>query len=522
MYHYLSYSTVRRWSPLPLNGANHVRSEKPVFFNKPGAHRPANVPDHEPPNGYICYRCGEKGHWIQMCPTNDDPEYDNRRRVKRTTGIPRSFLTTVDKSVALSQSGGDDEAKRPAGIMVNADGDFVIARPDKASWEKYQAKAKSSAAAAKGEAAEEKELREKGLECPADKRMFIEPMKTPCCGKTYCNDCITNALIESDFVCPACKAEGVLIDDLKPDDEVTEKIKEHLQEKEKEKEEEAAKSPSPAPKSPSAAPATPAEASSAAADTQSAAGKGEEKATQSPKDGSVSPASKQAVSAASPATDQPSQADSVTTSTNTQGSSATDLTSASEGTGSQQPASKKRPADELLENPKIPKAPKAMQQQMQQEEQAAMQQQFMNGPNGMMGMGNMPNMMPFGGMNPMGMGMPNMGMPMGMPMMNPMMNGPMNGGFPPMNGNPMFNGMMPMMNGGMNPNMGGGHMGRGMNGGGMNNNNFQQRNQNFNQGYNQFNQNAGPEDDAYFRKPVNPHRHQNRQKRVRPSDYREL
>ncbi len=30
------------------------------------------------------------------------------------------------------------------------------------------------------------------------------------------------------------------------------------------------------------------------------------------------------------------------------------------------------------------------------------------------------------------------------------------------------------------------------------------------------------ENDAYFRKPVNPHRHQARQRRVRPSDYREL
>jgi protein MPE1 len=30
------------------------------------------------------------------------------------------------------------------------------------------------------------------------------------------------------------------------------------------------------------------------------------------------------------------------------------------------------------------------------------------------------------------------------------------------------------------------------------------------------------EDNAYFRKPVNPHRHQGRQRRIRPSDYREL
>ncbi|KAK8081926.1 RING finger protein [Apiospora saccharicola] len=30
------------------------------------------------------------------------------------------------------------------------------------------------------------------------------------------------------------------------------------------------------------------------------------------------------------------------------------------------------------------------------------------------------------------------------------------------------------------------------------------------------------DEDAYFRKPVNPGRHQNRQRRNRPSDYREL
>jgi len=37
-----------------------------------------------------------------------------------------------------------------------------------------------------------------------------------------------------------------------------------------------------------------------------------------------------------------------------------------------------------------------------------------------------------------------------------------------------------------------------------------------------FGQGAGADEDAYFRKPVNPHRHQNKQRRVRPSDYREL
>ena len=73
--------------------------------------------------------------------------------------------------------------------MVNADGDFVIAKPDKAAWELYQEKAKASAAAAAEAAAAEysKELQTRGLECPIDKRMFLEPTKTPCCQRTYCN-----------------------------------------------------------------------------------------------------------------------------------------------------------------------------------------------------------------------------------------------------------------------------------------------------------------------------------------------
>jgi len=85
---------------------------------------------------------------------------------------------------------GSNDDSKISGVMVNADGDFVIAQPDKASWELYQEKAKASAAAAAEFATPEssKELQARGLECPIDKRMLLEPTKTPCCKKTYCND----------------------------------------------------------------------------------------------------------------------------------------------------------------------------------------------------------------------------------------------------------------------------------------------------------------------------------------------
>ncbi|KAL4987495.1 DWNN domain-containing protein [Aspergillus falconensis] len=203
----------------------------PVPFGRSRG-KPVNVPDHPPPPGYLCYRCREKGHWIQACPTNNDPKFDGKYRVKRSTGIPRSLQTKVEKPESLMLDGSTEDL-RNTGVMVNADGDFIITKPDQASWELYQEKVKATAAAAADAAAAEhsRELQARGLECPIDKRMFLEPTQTPCCRKTYCNDCITNALIESDFVCPGCGTEGVLLDNLSANDEMLSKIKAYEAEK---------------------------------------------------------------------------------------------------------------------------------------------------------------------------------------------------------------------------------------------------------------------------------------------------
>lgn len=215
-------------------------SVTPIHRGPPTKGKPANVPDRPPPPGYICYRCGEKGkacddgficrimlmnhfqgHWIQVCPTNDDPNFDGRPRVKRTTGIPRSFLKTIEKPNALTSDGTTDDSRQPSGVMVNAEGEWVIAEPDKASWDQYHAKAKVSAAAQEAAALGSKELQERGLECSIDKRLFVEPTKTPCCQITYCHDCINNALLENDLRCPSCSTDNILIDDLVPDKETS-------------------------------------------------------------------------------------------------------------------------------------------------------------------------------------------------------------------------------------------------------------------------------------------------------------
>lgn len=480
-------------------------SQTPVFRSGSSKkNAPAlNVPDHEPPTGYICYRCGEKGHWIQVCPTNDDPNFDNKPRVKRTTGIPRSFLKTVEKPLALTSDGTTDDTKVPTGVMVNAEGEFVIAEPDRASWEQFQAKTKSSAAAQRAAALGDKKLQDLGLECSIDKRMFIDPMKTPCCEKTYCNDCITNALIESDFTCPGCGMDEVLIDNLKPDEEMSSKVRAFVDEASTKKVKDRSKSPN-------------------------VNSEDVEKTDSEPFGSMEKPNSpRRPEPAKSPSPEAESEKPVI------------------DGISVVPASPKKRPADNMLENPKIPKAPKAMQQQEAQRQTQLQQQALAHSMSQMVGFPNMSNMgydmssqqfgpsgfaMSMNGVNLMnsyGMGMPNMSMASmgnGTSMMNPMMG---------LNGFPM-NGLMGMGMGaevfggiGYGSNIGG--IGMTMTSNGANGANGVVAGLNGvtgsfpNQQKTVF---AAPmtneEDNAYFRKPVNPHRHQGRQRRARPSDYREL
>ncbi|KAI9432614.1 hypothetical protein H4582DRAFT_2058495, partial [Lactarius indigo] len=144
------------------------------------------------PPSYVCYRCGQKGHWIQECPTNNDREFDNKPRIKRTTGIPRSFLKAVDNP------GG---ARIGQGVMVTPEGGYVVAQPDSASWQRQTNKSKSLSEAE----VRERPSKDPTIICPIDNRIFRDAVKTPCCGTAYCEDCIQSHLLEKDFICPSYK-----------------------------------------------------------------------------------------------------------------------------------------------------------------------------------------------------------------------------------------------------------------------------------------------------------------------------
>ena len=489
--------------------------------------KPLNVPNHDPPAGYVCYRCHQKGHWIQLCPTNDDPDFKPVARPKRTTGIPRSFLKTVEKPV-------DEEDAR--GVMLNAEGEYVQVMTDTRTWEKFQEKANAAKAHAAEADAVNKEAEKRGLACPIDQKMFVDPVKTPCCSKTYCHECIENALADDDLVCPGCGTENVLIDELAPDDEMVQKVKAYQAEKAQEKaeKEQAAKEEAEA----AAKPSTPNNEDTNSvppADETAKAGENNGDGSQSPKpSGSHAPESGSNIKSPLTVAAKPAGAASGTPAASGNGSdSDTSATS----------KKRKEPPTEI----QPPTAPKAMRQQKEQQQrqaqdstdsliknfQADMEQMFKPGTNA-----NMPVCMPMQA-NPM-MAMANAPNMMGMPGFNPMMNGNWNQGynqFP----NPMGYGgnMNQGWNNGFNNNMGYNQMNNmnGMNGyggGGWNQNQGYNNNNNNNMGGGWQGQGGFPnqqrttfseqpnQQDAYERKPLNPHRAQNKHRKARAPDFHVL
>ncbi|KAK9461115.1 DWNN domain-containing protein [Lipomyces oligophaga] len=111
----------------------------PVFSRTGNNPRQRPTPDYPPPATYVCHRCGQRGHWIQACPTNNDPQFEGRK-VKPTTGIPKSFLKTVSKdelsaieaSSALDPNGISDRVRR------NESGEYVLVQPNSAPWQSYR------------------------------------------------------------------------------------------------------------------------------------------------------------------------------------------------------------------------------------------------------------------------------------------------------------------------------------------------------------------------------------------------
>jgi protein MPE1 len=172
------------------------------------------------PEYYICYKCGEKGkHNIKNCPKNNDPNWEGVR-VRKTTGIPKSYLKAIEKP----QDGSTDDLPNGATTyMVNDEGKYVVAVADTKAWEKYQNIKKSENLLNDNIEVEDPELKD-----TESGKLWNNPVRTPCCNKIYSRKNIEDKLIDSDFTCPGCGKEQIYLDTLKADEELQKKADEYL------------------------------------------------------------------------------------------------------------------------------------------------------------------------------------------------------------------------------------------------------------------------------------------------------
>lgn len=145
-----------------------------------GANQHGRVPDN-----YRCNKCNQGGHWIKHCPNVLSSQPD----VKKSTGIPRSFMVVVDSPDF-------------PGALMTPEGRYAVPAVDHAAYLEK----------GKGQQTVEQPAKPKipdDLVCPLCNDLLTDALLVPCCANSYCDDCIRNYLVESDHECPGCHEKDI-------------------------------------------------------------------------------------------------------------------------------------------------------------------------------------------------------------------------------------------------------------------------------------------------------------------------
>ncbi|XP_045525593.1 E3 ubiquitin-protein ligase RBBP6 isoform X3 [Pieris brassicae] len=144
------------------------------------------------PSNYICFKCQNRGHWIKDCPVanSSDPI-----EIRRSSGIPRSFMVPVD-------------GPKAPGAMMTPSGTFAVPAVDREAYLASES-AIGPETLPNTPAAPEPTIPDE-LICSLCRDLLTDAVMIPCCGNSFCDECIRGALLESeDHECPDCREKEI-------------------------------------------------------------------------------------------------------------------------------------------------------------------------------------------------------------------------------------------------------------------------------------------------------------------------
>ncbi|XP_028309085.1 E3 ubiquitin-protein ligase RBBP6-like [Gouania willdenowi] len=122
--------------------------------------------------------------------------------VKTSKGVPQSFMVK--------------QSQAPKGAMLTVTGESVIPAIDAEAYAKGK-KERPPQFVPHEQSSSEEEIDPipYNLLCPICAKLMIDAVLIPCCGNSYCDECIRTALLDSeDHVCFTCKQSDVSPDNL--------------------------------------------------------------------------------------------------------------------------------------------------------------------------------------------------------------------------------------------------------------------------------------------------------------------